>query len=138
MLKENQIVDFKNINFDYSLESVPSQFNEQKLIKTLEKLGIGRPSTFAYIVDIIQKRNYVNKTDIEGKKMEISNYRIAKSNDFAESSKVLIVFLRSSKLLFNSLIFCSGSSLAASKASIINGHESILHLSGLLLNTDVA
>lgn len=94
-LKENQIVDFKNINFDYSLESVPSQFNEQKLIKTLEKLGIGRPSTFAYIVDIIQKRNYVNKTDIEGKKMEISNYRIAKLDNFC------FEHIKTEKVFFN-------------------------------------
>lgn len=41
----------------------PARFNEASLIKTLEKLGIGRPSTYAPIVTTILFRNYVEKTD---------------------------------------------------------------------------
>lgn len=41
----------------------PPRFNEASLIKTLEKLGIGRPSTYAPIISTIQVRNYVEKDE---------------------------------------------------------------------------
>lgn len=41
----------------------PVRFNEASLIKTLEKLGIGRPSTYAPIISTIQIRNYVEKDE---------------------------------------------------------------------------
>jgi len=41
----------------------PARFNEASLIKTLEKLGIGRPSTYAPIISTIQLRQYVEKTE---------------------------------------------------------------------------
>jgi DNA topoisomerase-1 len=43
----------------------PARYSEASLIKTLEKLGIGRPSTYAPIITTIQIRNYVEK--IEGR-----------------------------------------------------------------------
>jgi len=41
----------------------PPRFNEASLIKTLEKLGIGRPSTYAPIISTIQARNYTEKKE---------------------------------------------------------------------------
>tara|TARA_B100001059_G_scaffold203825_1_gene212740 strand:+ start:12134 stop:14725 length:2592 start_codon:yes stop_codon:yes gene_type:complete len=41
----------------------PSRFSESALVKQLEKEGIGRPSTYASIIDVIQRRNYVEKID---------------------------------------------------------------------------
>lgn len=41
----------------------PARFNEASLIKTLEKLGIGRPSTYAPTISTIQVRTYVEKKD---------------------------------------------------------------------------
>lgn len=41
----------------------PPRYNEASLIKTLEKLGIGRPSTYAPIITTIQLRQYVNKEE---------------------------------------------------------------------------
>jgi DNA topoisomerase I len=52
---------------DQKFTQPPPRFNEASLIKTLEKLGIGRPSTYAPIITTIQFRGYVEKD--EGKFM---------------------------------------------------------------------
>ena len=41
----------------------PPRYNEASIIKTLEKLGIGRPSTYAPTISTIQMRNYVEKKE---------------------------------------------------------------------------
>ena len=41
----------------------PSRYNEASIIRTLEKLGIGRPSTYAPTISTIQMRNYVEKKE---------------------------------------------------------------------------
>ena len=46
-----------------SFSSPPSRYSEASLIKKLESEGIGRPSTYASIIDVIQNRNYVEKID---------------------------------------------------------------------------
>jgi len=53
-----------------------SRYTEASLISKLEDMGIGRPSTFSMLVDIIQTRKYVNKTDIEGTKQKCLEYML--------------------------------------------------------------
>ncbi len=48
----------------------PARFTEASLVKRLEELGIGRPSTYAPTISTVQKRGYVVKDEIEGKKRE--------------------------------------------------------------------
>ncbi|HET7099137.1 MAG TPA: type I DNA topoisomerase [Patescibacteria group bacterium] len=48
---------------DQKFTQPPARFNEASLIKTLEKLGIGRPSTYAPTISVIQIRSYVEKND---------------------------------------------------------------------------
>ena len=46
-----------------TFSSPPSRYSEASLIKKLEAEGIGRPSTYASIIDVIQNRNYVEKIE---------------------------------------------------------------------------
>lgn len=53
-----------------------SRFTEASLIDKLDELGIGRPSTFSMLTDVIQTRKYVEKTDVPGIKHECREYRM--------------------------------------------------------------
>ena len=49
----------------------PARYTEGSLVKKLEDLGIGRPSTYATIIDTVQTRGYVEKGDNEGKPRDV-------------------------------------------------------------------
>lgn len=53
-------------------------YTEASLIHKLEELGIGRPSTFASIVETIQERGYVKKINIEGQIVKCKEFRLEK------------------------------------------------------------
>lgn len=65
-LKQCSTVDYKKIEARQTIKSLQSHYTEARLVSLLEDHGIGRPSTYASIVDKIQQRNYVKKEDIEG------------------------------------------------------------------------
>lgn len=56
--KEDAVENFK-LQIKESETKAPSRYNEAKLIQTMERLGIGRPSTYAMIIDTLKVRNYV-------------------------------------------------------------------------------
>lgn len=58
-LQEGETVASKEIEPKQHFTQPPPRYTEARLVKTLEELGIGRPSTYAPTIDTIQKRNYV-------------------------------------------------------------------------------
>lgn len=56
----------KNITATERYTHHPPRYTEASLVKKLEELGIGRPSTYAPTISTVQKRNYVEKTDRMG------------------------------------------------------------------------
>jgi DNA topoisomerase-1 len=69
-LKPNINLPYKKIESTFNLIELKSHFTEARLVQILEENGIGRPSTYASLVDKIQERKYVEKKNIEGREME--------------------------------------------------------------------
>jgi len=65
-LKPGSQIPYVKIESIVSVSNRHSHYTESSLIKKLEDLGIGRPSTFAMIIDTIIERGYVKKTDVPG------------------------------------------------------------------------
>ncbi len=59
-------LDLDSINATERFSHHPPRFTEASLVKKLEELGIGRPSTYAPTISTIQKRGYVEKGEREG------------------------------------------------------------------------
>ena len=60
---KDEKLDLIKVNSEQRFTQPPARFNEASLIKILEKMGIGRPSTYAPIITTIQIRNYVEKEE---------------------------------------------------------------------------
>ena len=63
VFKVNDKLESNDIESLQHFTQPPSRYTEAKLIKDLEELGIGRPSTYATIIDTIKKRGYVDIVD---------------------------------------------------------------------------
>ncbi|MCI9084774.1 MAG: type I DNA topoisomerase [Bacilli bacterium] len=60
---QSNIIVSNDITKDQHFTQPPARYTEAKLIKEMDELGIGRPSTYATIMDNIKNRGYVNLTD---------------------------------------------------------------------------
>lgn len=65
-LDKNQELEYKKITATQQFTHHPPRFTEASLVRKLEDLGIGRPSTYAPTISTIQNRNYVVKEKREG------------------------------------------------------------------------
>ncbi len=83
-VNEGETLDVNSITATQRYTRPPARFTEASLVKRLEELGIGRPSTYAPTISTIQKRGYVVKDPIEGVKR---TYEIFTLKDGAISSK---------------------------------------------------
>ncbi len=63
LLEENEELKLIKVSPFQHFTEPAARYNEASLIKTLEKYGIGRPSTYAPIISVIQERNYVYRNE---------------------------------------------------------------------------
>lgn len=65
-LNRGDKLDLQRMDARETFSRPPARFSEASLVKALEEMGIGRPSTYAPTISTIQTRGYVEKTDLEG------------------------------------------------------------------------
>ena len=65
---EDQELEYNKVQSKISVKDTKSHYTEAKLVQLLEEQGIGRPSTFSSLIDKIQTRGYVKKTNVKGVK----------------------------------------------------------------------
>ena len=82
-LQKGQAVQLKVMTATERFSRPPARYTEASLVKKLEELGIGRPSTYAPTISTIQNRGYVVKEDRDGKPRD---YRTLELNDGKISS----------------------------------------------------
>src|SRR5690606_35234240 len=66
-LKRGQGLQLKRMSATERFSRPPARYTEASLVKKLEELGIGRPSTYAPTISTIQNRGYVVKESRDGK-----------------------------------------------------------------------
>jgi len=69
-MKEGATLERREIVAQQTFSKPPYRYNEATLVRKMEELGIGRPSTYATIIETIQQRHYVERGNVAGKKRE--------------------------------------------------------------------
>ncbi|NOQ25322.1 MAG: type I DNA topoisomerase [Bacteroidales bacterium] len=96
-VNKGEDVEYNSIGAVERFTHHPARFTEASLVKKLEELGIGRPSTYAPTIYTIQNRGYVIKEDREGKDREYISY-ILSNNEIKEQKKKEITGAEKKKL----------------------------------------
>lgn len=65
-LQVGQVLNLADLTATQRFTQKPTRYSEAALVKRLEELGIGRPSTYAPTISTIQQRTYIEKKDKEG------------------------------------------------------------------------
>jgi len=79
-LSAGQILNYAQINATQRFTQHPPRYTEASLVRKLEELGIGRPSTYAPTISTIQNRQYVIKEDRPGVNRNYSKITLIKGN----------------------------------------------------------
>ena len=71
-MSQRERLKLVGVEAQQSYAKPPFRYNDATLVKRMEELGIGRPSTYATIIETIQKVNYVVKGTIAGQKRDVA------------------------------------------------------------------
>ena len=85
-LKVGQQLNFLEMNASEKFSRPSARYTEASLVKKMEELGIGRPSTYAPTISTILKRTYVEKKDLEGKQRTVRCLKL-KADKISKTSK---------------------------------------------------
>ena len=70
-LTTGEVCDLQHAEARQTFARPPARYSEGSLVKKLEELGIGRPSTYATIINTVQTRGYVERGESEGQEREV-------------------------------------------------------------------
>ncbi len=83
-VKVGEQLEFNNMTAQETFSRAPARYSEASLVRKLEELGIGRPSTYAPTISTIQTRGYIEKGDLNGNQREIRYISIQDSKVSSE------------------------------------------------------
>ena len=83
-LQRGQVVQLKQMTATERFSRPPARYTEASLVKKLEELGIGRPSTYAPTISTIQNRGYVVKESRDGKPRDYQSISLSNGSIAAE------------------------------------------------------
>jgi DNA topoisomerase-1 len=86
-IKQEAVLPYKKMVSKVILKDIKMHYTEARLIQLLEENGIGRPSTYAMLVDKIQERGYVKKQDVQGKEIIAKDYELEQEEIFEVETK---------------------------------------------------
>src|SRR5258708_2269001 len=96
-LTVGQELDLNELSATQTFSRHPARYTEASLVKKLEELGIGRPSTYAPTISTVQKRGYVVKESREGEEREYRTF-ILKQNEIQRKTDKEITGAEKNKL----------------------------------------
>jgi DNA topoisomerase-1 len=96
-LEVGQVLGMKEILSRQTFTRNPPRYSEASLVKKLEEMGIGRPSTYAPTISTVQKRNYIEKETREGKE-RVYRQLVLKDGSINTSDQTEITGTEKSKL----------------------------------------
>jgi DNA topoisomerase-1 len=85
-----QALQLQTLNATETFSRAPARYSEATLVRKLEELGIGRPSTYAPTISTVQTRGYVEKVDLEGKEREVTE--LVLENGEVKTSKNMVLY----------------------------------------------
>lgn len=97
-LKKGQVLDHNDIVATERFTQRPARYTEASLVRKLEELGIGRPSTYAPTISTIQQREYVEKGDKPGEERSF-NILTLSDKKISDTMHTEIVGSEKSKLM---------------------------------------
>ena len=98
LLKENINCQLSTANCQETFTKAPLRYHEGSLVDKMDELGIGRPSTYATVIETIQSRKYVERGAVEGTKRSFNILTLA-NGKITDKNKTEIVGADSGKLL---------------------------------------
>ena len=98
VVKKGEYLSMKELVATERYSQHPLRYTEASLVKKLEELGIGRPSTYAPTISTIQQREYVEKGDKKGEEKECHIIRLA-DDKMTKTTKAEVVGNEKNKLL---------------------------------------
>lgn len=98
LLKENVNCQLSTVNCQETFTKAPARYHEGSLVDKMDELGIGRPSTYATVIETIQSRKYVERGMVEGTKRSYNIITLS-NGKIIDKTKSEIVGADSGKLL---------------------------------------